>query len=1504
MKGLKSLFLVLVLFSFLVNPVDAQRKMEVLDRGLVAVETDNGVFLSWRIMGYEWEGVSYNVYRDGIKLNSEPLEVSNFVDTDGTESSTYTVSAIVNSVEQEQCDVVSPWTKQYKNIVLKTRNTSLYEINDATAADLDGDGEYEIIVKRLNRDYTVANDSAYSYFEAYKLDGTLMWEINVGPNILSSSGVEINIAAFDFDEDGKAEVFMRTSEGTIFGDGTKIEDTDNDNRISYRYSVTQKPNFEYMTRGPEFLSLIDGETGAELDRVDYIPRYPGTNYPTDEQYKTYWGDSYGHRSNKFFFGAPYLDGKKPSLFISRGIYTRIIMRTYDVVDKKLVLRWQFNSENNPGYGYQGNHNYTVADVDEDGRDEIVYGGMTVDDDGTGLYTTKLGHGDALHVGNLDPYRKGTEIWRCLENSPVYGTSFYDGATGEILIHDVLGRDCGRCMAANITNTYTGAELWGSNNTYSASTLSEVSAGGSVNFRIFWDGDLLDELLDHTGTYDSPGSISKYGKGNIFVANGTLSCNWTKGTPTLQADLFGDWREEAIWRNEANTAIRIYTTVDATQHRIYTLMHDHQYRQAICWQMCGYNQPPHVSFFVGEKEGVLVPPPPTISNNKLVYNGTGDWNVSNANFNLDGSDQAYEDGNEVLFDMSSGDSVNLVATVQPKVVTINSPEDYFIDGTSGKLSGDMKLIKQGLGTFKITGNHDYTGETQVWNGSLIVDGTLQNSPVVLKFFGELEANGVIASGLTMRNKSILKIGEADSSGELTIGTGVTMQPASAIEFDLYAPASELNDSLVINGDFTFADNVVFKINPHLSDGTEKLEAGEYLLATVSGTINGSIGKVAIDGILGTASKLMVDNNKIYLLVKSVRAAASVVWNGNDDLYSWDLAESTSFLNEGVADVFVDQDEVTFNDDAAKKLVEIKTEVTPSAVIIDADEHYIFKGDGKISGSTTFTKNGSGKVLIYNKNDFTGKVTINGGEVIVSNISNSQEVGGLGAISSNGSLFELNGGQVTITDAGSADRAVYIGANGGTISNSQQVEWNESFSGGTLNVAGVGELVLAASNSHARTNINGGRLKLLYDHVSPGKVVSIRNGSTLQCSDNSYTYNTMSWNIEVPENNSGTINMDSRGYYTGKLTGAGSLKMNIPFVRTDLNGDMSQFTGTLNLFSTCTIYDSGQLNINNSNGLKNAHVIVNPNLFVDNGSGSTLKFGALSGTGTLSSNKTYEIGNKNTDSEFDGRITAGSLKKLGTGTFTLSNANTYNGGTTVLGGTLFAGNTVGSATGTGTVTVQNNGTLAGTGHIAGTVSVTNGGTLSPGNNKVGTSLSCDRNVSLASGSVYNVIMNPIFKYSNYLSTNGDVLIAGTLKITNSTTTDFKIGDEFKLFEANSITGSFEAIIPWKPGDGLSWDVSELESRGVIKVTISNSADDLSEIKAIVYPNPVQDFIFLNVENGQGNKLDVKISDYTGRNWESTVMNSEQLKLDVEHLPKGVYFITIESDKVIYQSRFVKK
>ena len=528
----------LVCWLTVIPVLQAQRPMEKLDRSVIARTVTGGVFVNWRITSDEWYDTSYKLYRNGTLIYESGLKgASNYLDATGTTASVYTVTAVKNGVESKPSAVAAVNTTGYIEIPmrnLKALGKTGYYLNDATAADLDGDGQMEIIVKRVNRDWSTANTN-YTYFEAYKLDGTFMWAIDVGPNI--TMDVEINIAAFDFDGDGKAEVFMRTSDNTVFGDGKSVGDRDGDGVTNYRYSIGGDG---FMNAGPEYLSLIDGQTGAELDWVNFIPRGNTSD----------WGDDYGHRANKFFFGAPYLDGLKPSLFIGRGIYTQTKMATYDVVNKKLVPRWTWNSSGN--YSGQGNHNYTVADVDGDGCDEIVWGSMCVDHDGKGLYTTGLGHGDAMHVGDFDPYHPGIEVFACNEANP--GTNLREGATGKILMRHVTPSDCGRCCAANITDNIKGAEIWGGGIGASATDRVELPHFGvSENFAVYWDGDLLQELCDHrnfsTSTGVGCGQITKFnGYGNIttLLNADAYSCNYTKGTPCLQADLVGDWREEEVW----------------------------------------------------------------------------------------------------------------------------------------------------------------------------------------------------------------------------------------------------------------------------------------------------------------------------------------------------------------------------------------------------------------------------------------------------------------------------------------------------------------------------------------------------------------------------------------------------------------------------------------------------------------------------------------------------------------------------------------------------------------------------------------------------------------------------------------------------------------------------------------------------------------------------------------------------------------------------------------------
>ncbi|WP_079909805.1 rhamnogalacturonan lyase [Paenibacillus sp. 32352] len=585
-----------------------QRQMEYLDRGLVAVKTDSGVFVSWRLLGNEPDGIAFNLYRDGVKVNSSPITNStNYQDNSGSSESKYTVRAVLNGKEQPASAQAGVWDTNYLSVPLQKPadgvnpdgSTFTYSANDASVGDLDGDGQYEIVLKwdpSNSKDNSQDGVTGEVFIDAYKLDGTLLWRIGLGKNIRAGAHYT-QFMVYDLDGDGKAEIAFKTADGTTDGTGKVIGDANAD----YRDLTGSRPG--RVLSGPEYLSIFEGKTGKELVTVPYDP-------PRGKV--TDWGDNYGNRVDRFLACIAYLDGKRPSLVMARGYYTRTVLAAYNWRDGQLTKLWTFDS-NEPGnetYAGQGNHNLSVADVDGDGKDEIIYGAVTIDDNGKGLYNTRLGHGDALHVGDLDPGRPGLEVFKVNEdkNSP-YGAAMWDAATGEVLWGVHTGKDTGRGMSADIDPNYEGEEVWASTGVglYSNKGQKISSSTPSINFGIWWDGDLLRELLDnnHIDKWD----YNNYKTVNLLTATEAASNNGTKANPALQADLFGDWREEAVWRTEDSTALHIYTTTDLTDHRIYTLMHDPVYRLGIAWQNVAYNQPPHTGFYLGV--GMETPPAPNM-----------------------------------------------------------------------------------------------------------------------------------------------------------------------------------------------------------------------------------------------------------------------------------------------------------------------------------------------------------------------------------------------------------------------------------------------------------------------------------------------------------------------------------------------------------------------------------------------------------------------------------------------------------------------------------------------------------------------------------------------------------------------------------------------------------------------------------------------------------------------------------------------------------------------------
>lgn len=1439
-------------------PATGQRLMENLNRSLVTIKTSNGVYASWRIHGTEYYDTQYNLYRDGTLVNSTPLDVSNFTDPDGTISSTYTVRAVVRGVEQADCQPAQVWQQQYLEIPMGrmyshngTDITQDYSLNDATAADLDGDGEYELIVKRIyNHDglFEASTDTAYTWFEAYKLDGTRLWGIEVGPNIVSSSHVETNITAFDWDEDGKAEVLMRAADGTVVyaSDGTK--QVIGDPTKNYRNQVVHSGNMTYSVAGDEYLIYMEGATAKLYNEPMEFPLKRLEDGETDLE--AVWGDSYGHRANKFFFGAPYLDGRKPSIFLARGIYTRHKMIAYDVNPQthELTERWQWNcyDGSSPWFG-QGYHNYGIADVDWDGRDEIVYGSMVIDDNGHGLSTTGYGHGDAQHCSDFDPYRKGQEIFACNENRQ--GANYRDATTSRIYYWYQHPQDCGRCMAGKFTENIPGSQVVaGSSGIVSTVTgKAAPTENGFIgtNFRIYWDGDLCSESLDGQGT-EGPATITTYDN-QAFVATGTKTNNWTKNNPSLTADLLGDWREEIIVRREDDQALRIYTTTEPTPWRNYTLMHDMQYRQAIAWQMCGYNQPPHVSYFMGEAEGYTVTPPPLMSNGRTEA--------------TDAITTAHN-GQHVLLADPDGGEVTVTDGVSPYILTVNafSHTEGHDDNdnitttratytlTGGTFTGGMRLVKQGEGTLTLSGNQTYSGPTELWGGTVNFEGQLPDSRVWLNRFAELNAKAVFGRDIRMEYASVLRVGGTDIG--TTQADSLSLRYGAIVEFDLQSDGLQADRLSLTKG--LSLENVsqtygpeyqspIFRFVPHSKAGEDRLATGKYLIADVK-EIDGDLTKIILQGLEDYDCRLEHDGSHLYLNVKDMREATQVYWNGTQELNEWNLNENQNFSNAGETDVFATGDEVIFDDAAPYTTVRLTETLYPSQVTFDNEtKPYSLSGNGSISGTTGLTKTGGGSLTIATVNAYTGKTVLAGGTTTVGALANNiDREGALGVYSTETDRLEIRGGAtLRNTEAVTCGNTITLGDGGGTLQTDANLTLETGLlsDGNTLVKSGTATLFVPAATGLAKTILTGGTLQATGEGVTFGDTLVIAGNATYQDKDDGNSYSLNTNNIKVEEGVTATLNCDSRCEMRTRLFGKGTLRVYVPWVRTDFTGDWSAFEGTLEPTNP-----NQWFGLNNSYGIPKATLNLPEGITVSN-TAKTYAIGSLTGSGTLTGdNNTWRVGTLNSDFTFAGHIegTGTQLIKAGSGRMTVNGAHTFTGNCTVQQGTLCLSNSTAETgmLGTGNVTVQQGATLCGRGKLDnGNTTVEKDGLLYPGTTEQaisGTIDFSDNPLNIEQGGTLslNIVSNSRCTSLTGITT---LYLRGTLRVGIRDGLTLKTGTEYKLWDANRTRLFATAVLDLEsPGEGLEWDTADLTD-GILRVqkaTGVNSVSNEAEVQCEIF------------------------------------------------------------------------
>ena len=582
---------------------------EKLGRGVVAIrENPSTVVVSWRYLSSDPMETAFNIYRDGKKLTSQPIMTGTlFRDENSSQKAVvYEVRPVVKGKETHLLDgkytLPANAPLGYLQIPLKkpaegitpAGDTYTYSPNDASIGDVDGDGEYEIILKWEPSNAKDNSHDGYTgevYIDCYRMDGKQLWRVNLGRNIRAGAHYT-QFMVYDLDGDGKAEVVARTSDGTVDRKGKVIGNA----KADYREPGVFDKKKNKLTRqgrileGNEYLTVFSGLTGEALYTTDYIPARGNAKD---------WGDTRANRSDRFLACIAYLDGIRPSVVMC--YYTRIVLAAFDWDGKKLKKHWVFdtNTPGNEDYLKQGNHNLRVGDVDGDGCDEIIYGSCTIDHNGKGLYSTKLGHGDALHLTQIDPTRKGLQVWACHENKRD-GSTYRDAATGEILLQLKSSRDIGRCMVADIDPTSPGVELWSSGTGGIISCKGELIApktkGFPINMAVWWDGDLLREVLDKT-------YISKYDwEQKRFIPfiefEGVASNNSTKATPCLQGDIIGDWREEVLFRSEDNNSLRLYVSTIPTDYRFHTFLEDPIYRISIATQNVGYNQPTQPGFYFG------------------------------------------------------------------------------------------------------------------------------------------------------------------------------------------------------------------------------------------------------------------------------------------------------------------------------------------------------------------------------------------------------------------------------------------------------------------------------------------------------------------------------------------------------------------------------------------------------------------------------------------------------------------------------------------------------------------------------------------------------------------------------------------------------------------------------------------------------------------------------------------------------------------------------------------
>ena len=1442
-KNLLQLMLLICIAATTIDGV-AQRIQQPLGRGVVVAVNGSSATVTWRRLAQEPENATYNIYVNGNKITATPVSNTNYATNTSKVpiGSEVTVSVVANGVESAQSTPYKVVSRDLRNMFMSIRfdasplTASGYSTDYVWPADLDGDGEMDYVLNRKSLSTGLDN-----YIEGYLRTGEHLWTVKLGPNELSCAGQDDMILAYDMDCDGKADLVCQTSDGTQFWDAEKkafglyvngltTGDTDGDGIINYETQGTKN--------APRYMTIVDGMTGAEKCSVEqtYNNSYNRTNRAS------LMGDEYNKHVGHV--GVFYPDGIHPAVIMewhtrnSNGSHNyHNSAFAFDFSTGKAGEWRELFCKNTGGPAF---HQIRVADVDGDGRDEMLTGGYTMDHDGSTLNNPKVAHGDRFRTSDIDPERPGLETFAIQQNAgDMLGQILYDAATGESIKRWYLSAvgDVGRGECMDVDPNHLGWEMWSTmGGVYNAKgdLIPEHTAPYPTE-GLWWDGELDREIVQTSDSHHNV-YIQDFYKGRL-IEIAKLS-GWRYVTvyakrAAFWGDIIGDWREELVLLNKENdvcVGIVGFTTDYTTSiNNIYCLQEDPHYR-ADCTTK-GYYQSPNTGFYLGYNMPRPQLPPTMVTD--LVWKGTHSFS------NYERSEAAtYADGKSLLIDLNTEASVSVDAAMQPSVLYAMPVKGQCVTlSGAGSLTGDMDLWKSQQGTLVADVPLHYTGTTYISEGTFETDQEFKG-PVSLRARGTLSGKAIV-NAISFEGALHYEGCRLMPTEQMTFKQGLKLDRKVYIEMDITtAEGSQRTDLIKVEGDLTVtAPEIVFTIVPAESD----VQPGKFKLIEYTGEFIGKENFI-VRGLTGLSYEIVHEDKAIYLVINAQRSAAQgVIWSGTTSNI-WDY-QTPNFLLGGNATEFVAGDEISFTDDAQNTVITID-DLMPigKATINNHEKSYTFKGDGGFSGSGSLIKEGSGKLILETtKSDYTGPTIINDGIVTVKELADGGLPSSLGAASAatdnwqigKATLIVDNGNTATNRNLTLLDTATIQIASGAT-------SLKGVISGeGTLVKTGAGQLNITYAGNNTWTGgtiLKAGTLAMGSWNTTFGKLgskIHVQGNSTITIfnANSSSTVPNLNYAITIDKSRRLSLNLGQRCQVSGSFSGEGTLALSFPYVRGDIRSNMANFHGTL----TAT---GSQFRLRQATNLSNATVTLLNDVYLAHFSSDkeeanyTTTMGALTSTSTTCSvgTGTYNVGYLGTDFSFAGKLGSSAvLNKYGEGTMTLTgSSNTCP--VNIYEGAIEAANTTKAYT-TALTTIKGGGKLYGKG-ITSNITVEKDGVLASTQKGLpNTRLKVNGTLTVNRGGVVQVRAR---KSASKISNDG-FEISGTAKFTapvfDITLTNDAVwaaGDSIQVVkgEGRIILSGTPTFIPETPGEGLLWDDSTFATDGTLRVIADPTGIDNTE------------------------------------------------------------------------------